>query len=105
MLLGVARRTARDRNSPEWGQSLSRAICQGLDRMPYEVVETEVKTSRMRTPMASEAMILGALRQFDPVVKKTGSLSSTFAHDLPSPRLKTEEPTHTALAESKTAAT
>lgn len=81
-----ARRKAEP-GSAAYKQAVGDYVRQALGAMPYDVVENEVKGAKARFEMLSEALVIGQLRAvLDPVVEKTGALSSDLAHGLPSLR-------------------
>ena len=60
-----------------------------LDAMPYPVVANDVREIKASLELAGEPLIVGGLReQVQPVVDKTGSLSSDFAPALVSSRYR-----------------
>jgi len=74
----------KDHNSPDYRRQVYKLVRQRLDAMPFEVVENEVKGAKAGYEIRSEALIVGQLRSvFDPVVEKTGALSSDMADRLP----------------------
>jgi subtilisin family serine protease len=83
-----ARRTSRDRTSPAYRQAFARALLTRVQALPFDVVQDELKGLKSFGEIMSEALILGQLRStVDPVVAKTGALSSEIAHALPHTRL------------------
>jgi subtilisin family serine protease/ketosteroid isomerase-like protein len=59
---------------------VARRIRAALDGMPYEVIENDVKTSKMRAELIGEALVLGNVREvLQPTVDKAGALSSDIA--------------------------
>lgn len=83
-----ARRVTKDPASEQYRRAVHDAVKRALDAMPYEVVQNEVKAAKADVEMVTEGMLIGQLQaQLDPVVKKTGGLSSDFAHQLPSARM------------------
>jgi subtilisin family serine protease len=83
-----ARRATHDRNSPEYRQAVYAAVKSALEGMPFDVVQNDVKGSKGSLEILSESLIVGQLRAgFDPVVQKTGGLSSDMAHALPGVRM------------------
>jgi subtilisin family serine protease len=83
-----ARATYKDRTSPEYRREVYKLIRQSLDALPFEVVQNEIKGAKAGYEMLSEGLIIGRLRSiFDPVVQKTGALSSDLADQLPAVRM------------------
>ena len=83
-----ARRTSSDRNSTAYRQAVYGAVKRALDGMPFEVVQNDVKSTKASTEIVTEALLVGQIRaSFDPVVQKSGSLSSDMANALPSMRM------------------
>lgn len=79
-----ARATFKDHNSADYRRQVYKLVRQSLDAMPFAVVENEVKGAKAGYEIRSEALIVGQLRSvFDPVVEKTGALSSDIADRLP----------------------
>jgi subtilisin family serine protease len=79
-----ARGVYKDRSSADYRRQVYKLVRQRLDAMPFEVVENEVKGAKAGYEIRSEALIVGQLRSvFDPVVEKTGALSSDIADRLP----------------------
>jgi subtilisin family serine protease len=83
-----ARRESGDRNSPAYRKAVYGAVVRALDGLPFDVVQNDLKSTKANIEIASEALVVGQLQaSFDPVVEKTGGLSSDLAHALPSIRL------------------
>jgi subtilisin family serine protease len=83
-----ARRVTHDRGSPEYRKTIYAAVTRALQAMPFEVVQNDVKSSKAGVEITSESLLVGQLRAaFDPVVQKTGGLSSDMAHALPNMRV------------------
>ncbi len=83
-----ARATYKDRTSPAYRREVYKLIRQSLDALPFEVVQNEIKGAKAGYEMLSEGLIIGRLRSiFDPVVQKTGALSSDLADQLPAIRM------------------
>jgi subtilisin family serine protease len=98
-----ARATYKDRSSPEYRRQVYKLIRQSLDTLPFEVVQNEIKGAKAGSELLSEGVIIGRLRSvFDPVVQKTGSLSSDLADQLPVIKLTLVEvvPLKDSLAEA-----
>ncbi len=83
-----ARRETADRNSPAYRKAVYGALTRSLDGLPFDVVQNELKTMKAGVEIVSEPLIVGQLQaSFDPVVAKSGSLSSDMAEALPGMRL------------------
>ncbi|MGE5088100.1 MAG: S8 family serine peptidase [Candidatus Levyibacteriota bacterium] len=66
--------------SEAYRKEVGRLIAADLARMPYAVVQNEVKEAKASAEIASEALMLGYVRNvIQPTVDKTGSLSSDLA--------------------------
>jgi subtilisin family serine protease len=98
-----ARKASRDRRSPQYRQAFYRSLRAALGRMPYNVVQNEIKQQKASAEITSENLIVGQLREvFDPVVSKTGALSSDLAFSLPGMRYALREfvPVQAMVAEA-----
>ncbi len=98
-----ARKAAPDRGSQEYRQAVYKHLRRQLDDMPYETVQNEVKVAKMRSEIVTEALIVGQVQaRMDPIVAKSGALSSDFAHQLPTLRMVLVEvvPVKTAFTEA-----
>ena len=83
-----ARHVTHDRSSPEYRKAIYAAVTRALEAMPFDVVQNDVKTGKASVEIASESLLVGQLRgAFDPVIQKTGGLSSDMAHALPNMRV------------------
>jgi subtilisin family serine protease len=83
-----ARRDQRDHNSPAYRQAVYAGIKRYLDGLDFDVVQNDLKTTKAGIEIGSEALVLGQIRgSLDPVVEKTGGLSSDLAHVLPGMRV------------------
>ena len=75
-----AQRTAGDRTSTAYLAETGRLIDAELARMPFDVVQNEVREAKAAAEISSEALTLGYLRSvIQPTVDKAGALSSDFA--------------------------
>ncbi len=73
-------RKAGNRTSPEYRSAVGTSIANTLQPMPYEVVANDIKEIKAGTETLGEGRLIGALReQLQPIVDKSGSLSSDFA--------------------------
>jgi subtilisin family serine protease len=82
------RRNVPDRNSPGYQQSVSAALKGSLETLSFDVVQNGLKSQKASAEMVTEALLVGIARaSLDPVVEKTGGLSSDLAHDLPGMRM------------------
>ena len=75
-----AQRTVGDRTSDAYRAEVGRLIGADLAPLPYEVVQNEVKEAKASAEIASEALVLGYMRNvIQPTVDKAGALSSDLA--------------------------
>ncbi len=75
-----ARRATGGTASDAYRADVARRLRAELDAMPYAVVENNVKGARTSAEIVSEALVLGRIREvIQPIVDKTGTLSSDFA--------------------------
>jgi len=75
-----AERKTGSRTSDAYRAEVKRQVSAELDKMPYEVVQNEVKEAKAGNEIASEALALGYLREaVQPTVDKAGALSSDLA--------------------------
>ena len=73
-------RKAGNRTSPEYRSTVGRSIADALQPMPYEVIANDVKEIKAGAETLGEGRLIGALReQLQPIVDKSGSLSSDLA--------------------------
>jgi subtilisin family serine protease len=78
-MIGAQRKTG-DRMSDAYRAETGRLIEADLERMPYDVVQNEVKEAKASAEIASEALTLGYVRNvIQPTVDKAGALSSDLA--------------------------
>lgn len=83
-----AHRESGDRNSPAYRRAVYAAVTRALDGLPFDVVQNDLKSTKAGIEIASEALLIGQVQAgLDPVVEKTGGLSSDLAHALPGLRL------------------
>jgi hypothetical protein len=83
-----AHRAVADRNSAAYRQAVYSAVRGLLDPLPYDVVQNDVKSSKASAEILSETLLTGQIRAaFDPVVQKSGALSSDMAWSLPGMRM------------------
>ncbi|MFY9727261.1 MAG: S8 family serine peptidase [Bryobacteraceae bacterium] len=83
-----ARRESGDRNSLAYRKAVYAAVMRALDPLPFDVVQNDLKSTKAYIEIASESILIGQIQaSFDPVVEKTGGLSSDLAHDLPGIRM------------------
>lgn len=84
----AARSGGADRNSEAYRQAVSKSVRTALEAMPFDVVQNDVKNAKASMQIATADLVVGQLRaMFDPVVEKTGGLSSDMAHGIPGMRL------------------
>jgi hypothetical protein len=83
-----ARRESGDRNSPAYRKAVYAAVTHALDSLPFDVAQNDLKSTKASVEIVSEALLVGQIQaSFDPVVEKTGGLSSDLAHALPGIRV------------------
>jgi len=83
-----AHRESGDRNSPAYRRAVYAAVTRALDGLPFDVGQNDLKSTKAGIEIASEALLIGQVQAgLDPVVEKTGGLSSDLAHALPGLRL------------------
>lgn len=82
------RRESTDRNSPAYRKAVYASLTRALDGLPFDVVQNDLKSAKASVEIASDSFLLGQVQaSFDPVVQKTGGLSSDLADALPGIRL------------------
>lgn len=87
-----ARSQVPDRQSPAYRHAVYTAIKRSLDSLPYDLVQNDVKRQKASAEITTEALLIGEIQsEFDPVVRKTGGLSSDLADSLPGMRLTLTE--------------
>ncbi|WP_052736658.1 S8 family serine peptidase [Aquincola tertiaricarbonis] len=74
------------------GEAFQRAVAtqirRELDGMPYAVIENDIKSAKMGMELIGEALVLGRVREvMQPIVDRSGTLSSDFAPALVNARL------------------
>jgi hypothetical protein len=75
-----AERKAGGRGTDAWRQEVARRLRADLDAMPYAVVQNDVRELKASAEIVSEPLVLGGLRErLQPIVDKSGALSSDFA--------------------------
>ncbi|MGB7760758.1 MAG: S8 family serine peptidase, partial [Bryobacteraceae bacterium] len=83
-----ARRETGDRNSPAYRKAVYAAVTHALEGLPFDIVQNDLKSTKANIEIVSEPLLMGQIRaSFDPVVEKTGGLSSDLAHALPGVRM------------------
>ncbi len=76
----AAQRKAGNRTSETYRQEVGQLIAGDLAKMPYEVVQNEVREAKASAEIMSEALTLGYVRNvIQPTADKAGSLSSDLA--------------------------
>ena len=76
----AAEQSGAARGGEAYGATVAQRLAARLEAMPYAVVQNEVRELKAGSEIASEALALGALREvLQPIVARTGSLSSEFA--------------------------
>jgi len=76
----AAQREAGDHTSAAYRQDVGQLIAAELAKMPYEVVQNEVREAKASAEIMSEALTLGYVRNvIQPTAEKAGALSSDLA--------------------------
>jgi subtilisin family serine protease len=74
----------RDRSTPEYRRAVYDALTKSLADLPYAVVQNDLKGLKGSLEITSRSLVIGQIQgSIDPVVKKSGSLSSDIANQLP----------------------
>ncbi len=69
-----------DRTSEAYRRQVAADVSAALEKMPYDVVQNDVREMKMRAEIISEALVLGRIREvLQPTVDKAGALSSDLA--------------------------
>jgi hypothetical protein len=77
--------------TPEYDTTIGKALSDKLAALPYNVVENEVKEAKVGAELIGETLILGRVREvLQPIVDKSGSLSSDLAPGLINARFRLE---------------
>jgi subtilisin family serine protease len=75
-----ARRASGNTSSEAYRREVARFITADLDRMPYDVIQNEIKEAKASAEIMSEALALGYVNNvLQPTVDKAGILSSDLA--------------------------
>jgi subtilisin family serine protease len=75
-----AQRKLGNRDSDAYREEVGRLVAAELARMPYEVVQNEVREAKAGAEIMSEALTIGYLRNvLQPTVDKAGAISSDLA--------------------------
>jgi subtilisin family serine protease len=83
-----ARRESSDPNSPAYRKAVYAAVTRALDGLPFDVVQNDLKSTKASVEIVSESLLVGQIQaSIDPVVEKTGGLSSDLANALPGIRM------------------
>ncbi|MEO8345604.1 MAG: S8 family serine peptidase [Betaproteobacteria bacterium] len=73
-------RKAGNRTSPEYRSEVGRSITDALQPLPYDVIANDIKETKAGAETLGEGRMIGAVReQLQPIVDKSGSLSSDLA--------------------------
>ena len=76
----AARKQFPDRGSEAYRNAVAARIGSSLEAMPYETVQNDVREMKAGNELASETRVLGYVNEvLQPVVTRTGTLSSEFA--------------------------
>lgn len=77
-----------DSTSQAYRQAVGDSMKQRLNQLDYQVVEADLKHLKAGLQVLNQGVLLGQLQSvFDPIVAKTGVISSELANQLPSVRL------------------
>lgn len=73
---------------PAFQQAVAEQVRRELQAMPYPVIENDIKSAKMGVELVGEALVLGRVREvMQPIVDRSGALSSDFAPGLVNARL------------------
>ena len=87
-LIGAEQKTG-GRGTDAWRKEVARRLRADLDAMPYAVVQNDVRELKASAEIVSEPLVLGGLRErLQPIVDKSGALSSDFAPAVVSARYR-----------------
>ena len=85
----MAERKVGSRVTDAYRQDVGNMLREALDKMPYAVVQNEVKEMKASAEIIGEPLILGSVRErLQPIVDKAGALSSEFAPSVVSARYR-----------------
>jgi len=74
--------------SEGYRKAVAAAMRRELDAMPYAVIENDIKGAKASAELMGETLVLGRVREvLQPIVDKTGALSSEFAPGLVNVRM------------------
>jgi subtilisin family serine protease len=72
----------------QYRQNVYQALKRSLDGLNYDLVQSDLKSTKAGIEISTRALIIGQIKAaMDPVVEKTGSLSSDLANRLPGVRM------------------
>ena len=84
-----ARAKVSDSSSTAYRQAVSAALKQSLAPLDFDTVQNALKKQKANAEIITEALLIGQVRaEMDPVIEKTGGLSSDMAHALPNLRMR-----------------
>jgi Subtilase family len=76
----MAERKLGTRGTDAYRQEVGQMVREALDKMPFAVVQNDVKEIKASTELVGEPLIIGSVRErLQPIVDKAGALSSDFA--------------------------
>jgi hypothetical protein len=85
----AAQRKVGARTGDAYRQEVGSIIRNELDKLPYAVVQNEIKEMKASAEIVGEPLILGSIRErLQPIVDKAGALSSDFAPAIVSARYR-----------------
>jgi subtilisin family serine protease len=83
-----ARRVSHDRKSVEYQGAFQESLRRALDAMPFVVVENQIEGMKTGAEIQTAARFIGQMSAvIDPVLKKSGTLSSGLANQIATRRL------------------
>ncbi len=82
-----ARRVSHDRRSVEYQRAFRESLRRTFDAMPFAVVEDRIKGMKTVAEVTTADFIVGRASAADPILKKSGTLSSELAKLVPNARL------------------
>ncbi|MEO8848369.1 MAG: S8 family serine peptidase [Casimicrobiaceae bacterium] len=98
-----AQAKAGNRTSDAYRRQVSADVSAALEKLPFDVVQNDVREMKMRAEIISEALVLGRIREvLQPTVDKAGALSSDLASQIVSARyaLATSLPLKQAMTDT-----
>jgi len=79
-MMAKAAKAAGGREGDAYKRTVAEGLKQELDALPFDVVANDIRELKRSAEIISEALVLGRVREvMQPIVNRTGSLSSKFA--------------------------